>query len=135
MTPERPSDSSALSIILMNVLVIVVAMASGDGLVMMLWPYWIQSVVIGYYNVRRIQKLQRFSTDGLKINGASVDPTPGTKRQTWMFFTVHYGFFHFGYLIFLLAFSAGALSDTVSDADIAAMGIDEIGRASCRERV
>jgi hypothetical protein len=76
---------------------------------MLLWPYWIQSVVIGYYNVRRIQKLQRFSTDGLKINGSAVDPTPSTRRQTWMFFNVHYGFFHFGYLIFLLAFSAGAM--------------------------
>ena len=29
---------------------------------------------------RRIQKLQHFSTEGLKINGSSVDPTPGTRR-------------------------------------------------------
>lgn len=123
---ERPADNAALGIILMNVAVLVGAIVSGEGLVMLLWPYWIQSVVIGYYNVRRIQKLQRFSTDGLKINGSAVDPTPGTKRQTWIFFSIHYGFFHFGYLIFLLAFSAGALAEGVTDAQVAAVGIDGI---------
>lgn len=123
---DRPADHAVTGIVLMNVLVIVVALVSGDGLVMLMWPYWIQSVVIGYYNVRRIQKLQRFSTDGLKINGSAVDPTPSTKRQTWVFFTIHYGFFHFGYFIFLLAFSAGALAEQVTDADVAAMGISAI---------
>lgn len=99
----RPADSSALSIVLMNVAVVVGALIAGEGPLWLMWPYWMQSVVIGYYNVRRIQKLQHFSTDGLKINGSSVDPTPGTRRQTWIFFTVHYGFFHFGYAMFLLS--------------------------------
>jgi hypothetical protein len=111
---ERPADNAVTGIVLMNVIVIIGALVSGEGLVMLMWPYWIQSVVIGYYNVRRMQKLQRFSTDGLKVNGSHVDPTPSTRRQMWVFFTVHYGFFHFGYLIFLLGFSAG-LMDVSSD--------------------
>lgn len=104
---DRPADNAVTGIILMNAIVIGVALFSGDGLVMLMWPYWLQSVVIGYFNVRRIQKLQRFSTSGLKINGASVDPTPSTRRQTWTFFTVHYGLFHFVYMMFLLMFSSG----------------------------
>jgi len=113
---DRPADNAVTTIVLMNVIVLIGALVSGEGLVMLMFPYWIQSVVIGYYNVRRIQKLERFSTEGLKINGQSVEPTPGTRRQTWVFFTVHYGLFHFVYLMFLGAFSAGVLSDPGSDA-------------------
>lgn len=90
----------------MNVAVIAAAWFSGEGLLMLLWPYWIQSLVIGYYNVRRIQKLQDFSTDNFRINDRAVQPTPATRRSTWMFFAFHYGGFHLVYLIFLLAFSA-----------------------------
>lgn len=99
-------DSSALSIVLMNMAVLVGALLAGEGPLWLMWPYWIQSMVIGYYNVRRIQKLQRFSTSGLKINGASVEPTPATRRQTWTFFTAHYGIFHFGYAMFLVTYAS-----------------------------
>lgn len=115
---ERPADNAVTGIVLMNVAVIIGALVSGEGLVMMMWPYWIQSVVIGYFNVRRIQKLQRFSTEGLKMNGESVDPTPGTRRQTWVFFTIHYGFFHFGYLMFLLAYSSGIMTGVGVDGEM-----------------
>jgi hypothetical protein len=115
---ERPADNAVTGIVLMNVAIIIGALVSGDGLAMMMWPYWIQSMVIGFYNVRRIQKLQRFSTDGLKINGRSVEPTPATRRETWVFFTIHYGFFHFGYLMFLLAYSSGILTGTGVDGEM-----------------
>src|SRR5690606_38747070 len=99
-------DSSVHGIILMNAAVIAAAWFSGEGLLMLLWPYWIQSLVIGDYNVRRIQKLQDFSTDNFRINDRAVQPSPATRRSTWMFFAFHYGGFHLVYLIFLLAFSA-----------------------------
>lgn len=90
----------------MNAMVIVGALVAGDGLGMLMWPYWIQSMVIGYYSVRRIQKLQAFKTDGLQINGQYVDPTPATQRSTWRFFIVHYGLFHLVYAVFLLGMIA-----------------------------
>jgi hypothetical protein len=108
LDPARPDDRSAYGIVLMNVAVIGVALVSGDGLLMLMWPYWIQSVVIGYYNARRIQKLRVFSTEGFTINDEAVDPTPETRNKTWVFFAFHYGFFHFVYFIFLSAFSAQA---------------------------
>lgn len=111
MSPEPPADNAVLGIVLMNIIVIIGAWVSGDGLVMLMWPYWTQSVVIGFFNVRRIQKLQRFSTSGLKINGQSVDPTPATRRQTWVFFIIHYGMFHFVYMMFLSFFSQDGLPD------------------------
>lgn len=108
----KPADSAVRGIVVMNVLVAIGAVASGDGLMMLLWPYWLQSVVIGYYAMRRIQKLERFATNDFKINGESVEPTPSTRRQVWIFFVLHYGFFHLVYFLFLGAFRAtGLLGD------------------------
>lgn len=108
LDPARPADTSVYGIVLMNVAVLAGAFVSGEGLLMLLWPYWLQSLVIGYYNVRRMQKLQVFSTDGFTINDQAVDPTPATRRKTWIFFAFHYGFFHFVYFVFLATFAVQA---------------------------
>jgi hypothetical protein len=69
----------------------------------LLWTYWFQSVVIGAFNVLRIRALQRFTTDGMTMNDRPVPTTPEAKRQVANFFTIHYGFFHLIYAIFLFA--------------------------------
>lgn len=102
------ADRSARGILAANVLTVAVALWQGWGLLQLLWPFWIQSVIIGWYARRRMLVLQDFCTDGLKINNRAVDATPETLRRTANFFAVHYGFFHFGYLVFLLGFAAGA---------------------------
>lgn len=68
----------------------------------LLWPYWIQSVVIGWYARQRMLALTRFSTAGFTSNGKPVPEDESGKRSTANFFALHYGFFHFGYLAFLL---------------------------------
>lgn len=103
---QPPGDQAVWGILFTNVLVIAGAMISDGGLLLLLWPYWFQSVVIGIYARRRILKLRNFSTDGFKINDQSVDATPATARKTGNFFALHYGFFHFGYAVFLLAFTS-----------------------------
>ncbi len=100
------SEPGAAGIIGVNAAVMLGAIISGDGPLMLMLPYWMQSVIIGGYNVRRIAALEVFTTDGLKINGRAVDPTPSTRRQTWVFFMVHYGFFHLVYFMFMGAFAA-----------------------------
>lgn len=67
----------------------------------LLWPYWIQSVVIGWYARRRMLALVRFSTEGFTSNGRRVPEDESGKRSTANFFALHYGFFHVGYLVFL----------------------------------
>lgn len=73
------------------------------------WPlntimtvYWVQSVIIGFFNVVRIRSLKKFSTEGFYINSRSVLPTEKTKKSTASFFALHYGFFHLIYAVFLL---------------------------------
>jgi Family of unknown function (DUF6498) len=84
------------------------AVAAGMALVLhwpletLLWPYWFQSVIIGWYSRKRVLALKNFSTDGLTMNGQPVPVEPQSLRRVARFFTMHYGFFHAGYLAFLL---------------------------------
>lgn len=95
------ADLSLWTLIGTNVLVIVIALNEGWDLGYMLWVYWFQSVAIGIVTVIRILSLKDYSTEGYKVNGSPVDPTVGTKISSAIFFMVHYGFFHFIYMMFL----------------------------------
>ncbi len=95
------SDNSLWSLLLANVLTIVMALWQGWSLIMLLWVYWAQSVIIGGFNFWRMRSLQTFTTKGLKVNGHSVEPTEKTKHSISWFFLMHYGFFHLVYLVFL----------------------------------
>ncbi len=98
-----PSDRRALAFLIgTNLLTIALALWQGWPVALLMWIYWLQSVVIGVFSAARILGLQRFSTEGFKSNGQSMDPTPATKRSTAIFFCFHYGFFHVGYAVFLL---------------------------------
>jgi hypothetical protein len=104
---------STLSLIFSNVLVIVFAVVDRLSALDLLWIYWSQSVIIGFFNVVKILSLKQFSTEGFRQGNKQVLPTKGAKVSTALFFLFHYGFFHFVYAIFLGGFSifAGAASD------------------------
>jgi hypothetical protein len=106
--PDTPSDRAVWGIVATNAVVVGVAAIGDGGLLMLLWPYWVQSVVIGAFAARRIYVLERFSTDGFSINDRAVEPTRSTARQTAGFFVLHYGIFHLVYLGFLIGFTATA---------------------------
>ena len=99
--PAWSADGSVWVLLLVNIAILGVALFDHWNTVALMAAYWAQSVMIGIANVFRILALDRFSTEGFKIGGKSVDPTPAVKRQTATFFAVHYGLFHFGYFVFL----------------------------------
>jgi hypothetical protein len=101
-------DRAIRGILAANAVTLIVALWQQWPATLLLWPYWIQSVVIGWYARRRILALQRFSTEGFRINDRAVEPTEATKRETANFFAFHYGFFHVGYLVFMLVLSFGS---------------------------
>ena len=100
------NDRATLGIVASNLLTLVIAWRQDWPLALMLWPYWCQSVVIGWFARKRILALHTFSTEGFRINDQPVEPTPQTQRSTANFFALHYGFFHLVYFIFLLTMSA-----------------------------
>jgi ribosomal protein L37AE/L43A len=110
--PRVATDRSVWLLLAANVAALVIALVGQWNTTLLMAAYWAQSVIIGGSNVFRILALDRFSTEGLKMNDRPVDPTPATKRQVAGFFALHYGIFHAAYLAFLLAETkAGLLFD------------------------
>lgn len=98
----RVDRGSVWMIVLTNAAALAVAWWQHWPLHLLLWPYWIQSVVIGWYSGRRILALERFSTEG--TTGFAGGSDEDVKRRTVRFFAMHYGIFHLGYLFFLYMF-------------------------------
>jgi hypothetical protein len=67
----------------------------------LLWPYLLQSLVIGGFAVRRMLTAPRICTEGLKSNGQQVPATRAGRVSTATFFTIHYGLFHLVYAGFV----------------------------------
>lgn len=97
----RIAPETTRSLVIANLVTLVLALAFKWPLGILLWPYWFQSIIIGYFGRKRMLALQRFSTEGFTSNGEALDPTEATKKSTANFFAVHYGFFHLGYLVFI----------------------------------
>lgn len=121
--PPQKSDPAVRDIVLSNVLTIVLAWWAGDGLLLMLWPYWVQSVVLGFFAQRRIRLLRSFSTDGLKINGRPAEPTPSTRSWSANFFVLHYGLFHLVYFFFLRGFAIIGRTEGLAAIDLVYIAI------------
>lgn len=96
-------DKSTKILIISNIITIIFALLEGWDLNNVLWIYWFQSLIIGYFNYKRILKLENFTTENLRMNDQPVSPTENSKKQIANFFLMHYGLFHLGYLLFLMS--------------------------------
>jgi Family of unknown function (DUF6498) len=106
-------DWSLWSLLLANGVTIVFAVIQDWNVLVLMWVYWLQNIVIGYFNFLRIRQLREFSTEGLVINGHPAEPTQETKNYVARFFLLHYGGFHLAYFIFLLIFSLNGMFGSV----------------------
>jgi hypothetical protein len=96
------SDRSLTFLLVTNLATVVFAVLQQWRITDLLWIYWGQSVVLGYYNVHRIVDLDRFSADGFIRSIRPVEPTCETQRCTAVCFAMHYGLFLLVYGVFLL---------------------------------
>jgi len=103
---SAPRDRALWGILVVNVITLLWALWQQWSVLQLLWPYWIQSLIIGWYARQRILKLDAFCTEGMRVNGRRVEATPATARQTANFFALHFGGFHVVYLIFLVALTS-----------------------------
>jgi len=103
-----PTDRALRGIVIANAITLVLALWQQWTLLQLMWPFWMQSVIIGYYARRRMLALEDFSTEGLRMNEQPVPETPAAKRKVANFFVLHYGGFHAAYLVFLYIFSTTA---------------------------
>ena len=110
-TTPKPGGHSGLAILLSNAVAIAVAMFQNWDLRPLLTLYWCQSVIIGVFNFLRMIRLENFSTEGFTSNDEPVPETPQGKWSTAIFFAFHYGFFHLGYLVFVVGIAFGGQGD------------------------
>jgi len=101
-TAKKTEVSSTSGLLISNALTLTMALILKWPLALVLWPYWIQSIIIGWYARKRMLALKKFSTEGFTSNDEPVPENEKGKRSTASFFVMHYGIFHFVYLIFLL---------------------------------
>jgi hypothetical protein len=99
-------DPSLLAILAGNLLALGVALVQQWPLGYLLWPYWLQSLAIGWYARLRMLSLERFSTEGFTIDDQPVAPTEATLVRATNFFVLHYGLFHAVYFAFLVFLGA-----------------------------
>lgn len=128
---QRPPDNAIYAIVGSNLLVLVGAAVWGGGLLHFLWPFWLQSVIIGWYAQQRIRVLREYCADGVEFNDQPVAPTPENARFAANFFVMHYGGFHAIYAVFLLAFTRQAAESglaTLTDSETGELLTFEAGR-------
>jgi hypothetical protein len=101
------ADQSLYGILLGNFVTLAAALYNDWSVAPLLWIYWGQSVVIGITNAIRMMRLKEFSTSGFTSGGRPVPENASGKRSTVVFFCIHYGFFHFGYFVFLASGTVG----------------------------
>jgi hypothetical protein len=63
-----------------------------------IWLYWSQSIIIGFFTFLELTTTKNFRTGDLKVKDAIMSK-PGC--STGVFFLLHYGFFHLVYFLFL----------------------------------
>lgn len=64
------------------------------------WIFWCQSVLIGLFNFLELLTLKNVRADVVSVNSEPVNPNQGQGCLA-LFFLLHFGGFHVGYLIFI----------------------------------
>ncbi|MFC4728971.1 DUF6498-containing protein [Coralloluteibacterium thermophilus] len=100
--PRTDADRGLAGILLSNALTLGVALWQQWSVLDLLWPFFIQSLIIGWYARRRLLLAPHLDVGGLKINGRQVTDPEAARRVLGWFFPLHYGFFHLVYAVFLL---------------------------------
>jgi len=96
----RLRDPTVFSLLFVNVITIFLAIIQEWNIFILLWIYWFQSVIIGFFNFLRIILLGEFFIWGKLIDLPANLKTP-IKFFIGLFFLSHYGGFHYIYFIFL----------------------------------
>ncbi|MBN8481856.1 MAG: hypothetical protein J0L88_09740 [Xanthomonadales bacterium] len=99
---DNKVDGEIWSVLLGNALVLACALWNAWPVALLVWPFWMQSVVVGLLAARRVLALRRFGTSGLKWYGLYVAEVPEAKRRAVRIFLLQYGVFHLACLAFVI---------------------------------
>lgn len=81
-----------------NAATVVVALWQGWPLAHLMWPFWLQSIVIGWFARKRILALESYAEGGFLLDGRSPRLRPRTQREYANLLVLQYGLAHVLYL-------------------------------------
>ena len=70
-----------------------------NGFITVVWIYWLQSVIIGFFNFVDLLTIKNYDTSGTSLNDQPI--TEKSKGCLPWFFAVHFGIFHLVYMLFI----------------------------------
>ncbi|MBP9748876.1 hypothetical protein KBD18_01595 [Patescibacteria group bacterium] len=92
------TDRSVLSLLLANGVTIFFAMRELWSIDVVLWVFWFQNILIGFFHFLRMRRVQNFY---FSDPNAHFDTSTETRSAFAIFFLIHFGFFQLIYLLFL----------------------------------
>lgn len=93
-------DQSFWFLLLINVAIIFYYYRFHTGFKTLVWIYWTQSVLIGFFTYLDLLTLKSVVPGSMEMNGEPVKDS-GSMGCISGFFAMHFGIFHFVYFIFL----------------------------------
>lgn len=94
-------------LILSNIFVIFYSVKENLSVTTIMWIYWYQGIIIGFFTIFKIISLKKFTTRGLRINNKKVEETTKGKINTIIAFIISYAIFHIVYFFFITVMSKG----------------------------
>ena len=97
------NDRSTHLLIIANIITIIFAIVENWDFGIIIFVYWCQSIIIGFFGVLRILNLKKFTTDNFYMSGVQPEPNEKTKKLVAIIFVIFFGFFHILYLAMILS--------------------------------
>lgn len=99
--PVMRRHLSTVILILANILTIVFAVVQKWDIGDVVWIYWTQSIIIGFFHFFYILSQKQFSTELIKYDKIPIPATRATQHKMAWFFLCHYGLIHLIFFVFL----------------------------------
>lgn len=112
------TDPQFIALALINGLFIFLYERNLEQASTIIFTYYLQSVLIGVFHFIRLASQNNVDPASVEINDRPLKSANKAKWFQALFFMFHYGFFHFVYLIFLVAM----LTDIPGRVDLALVG-------------
>lgn len=124
MLKQARSDLAFWLLLLINAFCIYYYHRHPDGFPTIVWLYWIQSVLIGFFNFLDLLTVKKIDSASMTINGKPIRNTFGQKGCAAFFFLFHYQFFHLVYAVFVVIQVKGSIDVQFLKLAIAALLVE-----------
>lgn len=96
------TDPSLWVLLIFNIYLYIFYRENPTEFATVVYLYWTQSVLIGLLNFINLLTIPKIKPGSMTINGTPAENGMNSKGCIAFFFLFHYGFFHLGYLVFLI---------------------------------